>query len=349
MEAISMIAKVASLKFIVLCLVLSLGTHATDVSAQDKGKSDKSDKSDKGGRGGLDDIKIEAPSTVTSGGLRWRSGSRSVSSDDALYDPAFDRYVDLHMLGVAWQELDSSRMTDATLQFTEAERVLLRSHKLIPAEKLFVLSAHLASERGDTDSLNRLEKSAEKSGNKNVIDIVSSAKKLGAQSRDPGSQMMIPVSESSVDYLLTVHGLSNASLRARITGEQRYLPSTGDIKDFEDAFGHLSVAERRKLMLILGPTRSDKNEPVGKIDEQFLLTLNLLSGVSRGDPRFERNIGSGRKIEIDRTGGGIRFDNGVRVGIESFRDNGPKVEQRGNATIVDREPKKVGVGFRIDW
>ncbi|MEL6578670.1 MAG: hypothetical protein AAFQ14_02870 [Cyanobacteria bacterium J06621_12] len=61
-------------------------------------------------------------------------------------------------------------------------------------------------------------------------------------------------------------------------------------------------------------------------------------------PIYERNMGNGRKFEIDSTGGGVRFQNGIRVGIERIPTE-PTIERRGNTTIVERDPRNTGIGL----
>src|SRR3990170_1248000 len=51
-----------------------------------------------------------------------------------LRDPAFDRYVNLALLGTAWADLDSSLMTDVAFQLIEGERVLVRPHRVISTD-----------------------------------------------------------------------------------------------------------------------------------------------------------------------------------------------------------------------
>src|SRR5690349_11388462 len=44
-----------------------------------------------------------------------------------LTDPAFDKYVDISLLGRAWSSKDSALLTDIALQLAEGERVLMRA------------------------------------------------------------------------------------------------------------------------------------------------------------------------------------------------------------------------------
>ena len=68
-----------------------------------------------------------------------------------------------------------------------------------------------------------------------------------------------------------------------------------------------------------------------------------------GKPFYQRNIGEVGKIEIDSTGGGIRFKNGVRFGVERIETGKPEVYRRGNTTIIDSNPKKTGIGINYKF
>jgi hypothetical protein len=50
-----------------------------------------------------------------------------------LDDPAYRQYVDIRLLQQALKDSDSQLLTDVVLQLEEGERVLMRSHKAIPA------------------------------------------------------------------------------------------------------------------------------------------------------------------------------------------------------------------------
>jgi hypothetical protein len=62
-------------------------------------------------------------------------------------------------------------------------------------------------------------------------------------------------------------------------------------------------------------------------------------------PFYEKNMGNGRRLEADSTGGGVRFKNGIRVGVEKIPTGKPNIERRGNTTIIDNNPTNTGVGI----
>ena len=62
-------------------------------------------------------------------------------------------------------------------------------------------------------------------------------------------------------------------------------------------------------------------------------------------PLYEQNLGNGKKLEIDSTGAGIRFDNGIRIGVERLPTGKPQIDRIGKTTIVDHNPKTTGIGI----
>jgi hypothetical protein len=97
---------------------------------------------------------------------------------------------------------------------------------------------------------------------------------------------------------------------------------------------------------------------------QILITSGILLALSLGTikpilaqnnttseipdkPSYEKNIGNGMKVEVDSTGGGIRLENGIRVGVERIPTGEPRIEKRGDTTIVDTNPKDTGIGINV--
>jgi hypothetical protein len=110
-----------------------------------------------------------------------------------LQDPAFDRYVDLALLGSAWADLDAALMTDVLLQFMEGERVLLRPHKAVDTNALMEVAVRLATLRGDRQSLDRLEKAGKLRGSGSLATQIAEARKTLAQVKpaDPAQTISI--------------------------------------------------------------------------------------------------------------------------------------------------------------
>lgn len=61
-------------------------------------------------------------------------------------------------------------------------------------------------------------------------------------------------------------------------------------------------------------------------------------------PFYEKNLGNGKNFEIDKTGGGVRFKNGVRIGVGIVERPQNNKKERKNSS-----DKKYGVGIGINW
>ena len=83
-----------------------------------------------------------------------------------LIDPTFDRYVDLELLGTAWRSRNAETLADLAFQFAEGERILHRSHKATKASNIMDIAIKMAMETNDKETLSRLAKALESSGDK---------------------------------------------------------------------------------------------------------------------------------------------------------------------------------------
>lgn len=114
--------------------------------------------------------------------------------DEFPHDPAFERHFDLAVLRNAMRSFDPAALADAGLLLAEGERVLLRCHRSgITAEHVLQKAAMLAVRKGDTGTLERLARAAEKMGNKKLRSFVRNTEKLAHRSRklDPGLHVSV--------------------------------------------------------------------------------------------------------------------------------------------------------------
>src|SRR5262249_59130687 len=93
-------------------------------------------------------------------------------------DPAFDRYVDLTLLQEALASRDSAQVADVALQLAEGERILLRPHKAVKADKLLALAVRLAAKMQDRATLDRLAKMATARGDKGLATQIEAARNV---------------------------------------------------------------------------------------------------------------------------------------------------------------------------
>ena len=109
------------------------------------------------------------------------AGQRPHESPSTVFerDPAVELYVDLDLLARAVREQDPAGLADAGLQLTEAERILLRSHKGgLTAAAVMRKAATLAARKHDQATLDRLASAAQRSGNKEFLSYIGDVRKL---------------------------------------------------------------------------------------------------------------------------------------------------------------------------
>jgi len=194
---------------------------------------------------------------------------------DELLDPAFDRYVDAQLLGQAWESQDAAALTDVALQVAEGERVLMRTHKLTPADKLFGLAAKLAQEAQDQATLDRLTKAADQLGKKDLLAQLQSSKKLGGATRDAGPSV-------SLDNLtadeVSAYGMYSTRLKqARVAGDGATLHEL-----VEEIRGNTALTEpsRKHLMYLIEHASAALPKDAGP--DGVVQTLSKLGDASRG-------------------------------------------------------------------
>lgn len=112
--------------------------------------------------------------------------ANAASPEDKLssvIDVPFKQYVDISLLRDAFASGDAATMVDIGLQLKEGERVLQRSHRAFESRQILEIAVRLASAQQDADSLARLAKAAEISGDKALGESVATANQLAGQQR----------------------------------------------------------------------------------------------------------------------------------------------------------------------
>lgn len=186
-------------------------------------------------------------------------------------DSVFEQYASLNRLAVAWKEMNSSSMTDVALQFAEGERVLLRSHKLLTASQAFDLAIRMATENKDKDSLARLAKALERSGDKDRLGQVNLALKTAGAARgvDP------VLNEGSKDTVEAIQVAQAEIAFARIAGNK------GHLSIVEKSLGELPISDKQRASLgkIIAESRESLVE--NKDVTQTTRVLDHISNVGR--------------------------------------------------------------------
>jgi hypothetical protein len=93
------------------------------------------------------------------------------------------------------------------------------------------VAARLAAENGDAETLSRLERAAERSGEATLGEIASSAKMLGGRSRAASPMTAIDVDAVTPEQYAYCVAVNRAATRARVTGNAEYILPLVDATD----------------------------------------------------------------------------------------------------------------------
>ena len=193
-----------------------------------------------------------------------------------LYDPAYDQYVNMSNVSTAWQSQDAAALADGALQLLEGERILMRPHTKLPAEKVLILAGKIAVEKKDTETLERLRKAAERYGKKEVTAQLTATNKLAAAARDDEG-FFISIEETSPEEYGAFHDYAERIRGARIAGEAITLENLQD----EIERSELLMKQRRDYLLRQIQKTSAILPKDGQPDEA-IAALSRLGGASRG-------------------------------------------------------------------
>ena len=201
----------------------------------------------------------------------------SVANVADVRDPAFDRYVNLTLLGKAWEAQDAALLTDTALQLAEGERVLLRTHKSgLTAERMLGLAAKLAADSKDKASLERVGKAAQARGDQKLAAAVALASKVGAESRDLDPALLLPVDSTTPEEFALFRQYLKDIRAAKLGGDAATLEvlekETLDLKGL--------ASERRDYLARLAKEARaalPANDPKAKLTYTALLKLSSAS------------------------------------------------------------------------
>lgn len=207
------------------------------------------------------------------------AASAPASAPSDLADPAFDRYVDLILLGRAWDQLDPGMITDCALQLAEGERILMRSHKAVSSKQLLELAAKVAAEKRDTATLDRLANVCNATKNTAALEQVTAARKLAGASRAIDPAMSVSATETTPDQLAIYQATINGVKGAGMLGDVNYFDGLEEgLNDKQSVLTNLSDAQRNHLKKIMGVARSSMPK---EGDASLSDTLTKLKETSR--------------------------------------------------------------------
>jgi hypothetical protein len=174
---------------------------------------------------------LNLPTGLIMGRSRASGSGGSSAVPRIAHDAAFERLVDFNALGSAWDTLDAAGVADGALALIEGERVLGRPHASLRASDVAAVAARLAAENGDAETLSRLERAAERSGEATLGEIASSAKMLGGRSRAASPMTAIDVDAVTPEQYAYCVAVNRAATRARVTGNAEYILPLVDATD----------------------------------------------------------------------------------------------------------------------
>jgi hypothetical protein len=196
------------------------------------------------------------------------SGWESPRIPAAWDDLAFNRHVNVNLLGRAMQTKDASMLVDVAFQFAEGERVLGRQHKAIASKDLLMVAARWAGENQDLAALDRLAKHAKAKSDSDLEALVTAGRTLAKEKRSADPELDGPgVSNESFH---TFHVLSDAIREAHETGDKGSLRALADMLPLKT---ELNAAQRAHLK------REIETPP---LDTEMPEALKQLTAVSRG-------------------------------------------------------------------
>jgi hypothetical protein len=164
------------------------------------------------GRGSL---MLAGPNDQSTGPMGHRVPPASLEGD-----PAFERHVDLNLLARALRGQDPAGLTDAGLELTEGERILLRSHKCgMTAKDVLRKAAALAARKHDAATLDRLQRAAEKLGDNDLLSYLASVRKLGQVSRAIDSAPAVSLDDMSAKTFALLKDLRQQVALAELLNE----------------------------------------------------------------------------------------------------------------------------------
>lgn len=193
-------------------------------------------------------------------------------------EDAFENYVSLEQLGVAWRNMDSVALTDSAMLFVEAERVLRRSHGSVKASDVIDMAIRVASEKGDKVSLGRLAMVLESGGDKERTAQVKLAIQAAGASRSENPVLK----QGDTD---TIQAVQAEILSAQVAGNKDQLKAIGDSLKNLNLTGEQRTALQAKV--------TEASEAVGEDSAvpDIVLELDRLGNVPRSFTEVKGPIG----------------------------------------------------------
>jgi len=164
-------------------------------------------------------------------------------------------------------------LTDVALQLAEGERILMRSHKAISADKLLEIALRSATVKKDKATLDRLVKVIAKHGDEKLKTQLATANKLAGASRGSDPMAMVSVVETTPEQFAIYQNIIKQLQAAQIAGNRDALK---DIEDALNGTNELSDKQREYLLKITSNARAEIPEGA------HIEVLDKLASAARG-------------------------------------------------------------------
>jgi hypothetical protein len=224
---------------------------------------------------------LAEPRVDTAAAANGEEGAGTLAAINSAHfaDPAFDRYVDLNLLGRAWRKLDAAMLTDGACQLMEGERILLRSHKLLSSEQVLQKVIQIAVERKDETTLKRLTRVLERRPNPGLQSQLQAALKLAAGSRGENTALLVDPRETAAEAFEACQAFLAAMAAGRLSRDRKALDDLAALQQAAGLLRGLGKQERERLLTELAASRSAI--PEDAIPDSTARVLEQLSAASR--------------------------------------------------------------------
>lgn len=262
-----------------------------------------------------------------------------------LHDPAYEQYVNMSSVGAAWQKQDAAALADGALQLLEGERILLRPHSKLPADKVLELAAKIATENHDAATLERLKKAAEVHGKKQLASQLAAAGKLGGAARsDEG--LSISVEEVSPEEFFAFRDYADRIRAARIAGEAVTLENLKD-----EISGSEQLQPKLREHLLAQVAKTSAALPKDGVPDEAIAALTRLGGASRGwgslsdfDPTNKNSDLRKSLRDVDPT----NKNSQTRKALRDADERRLREMEGTPYTVTIRNPTSSGISFKIN-
>jgi len=157
--------------------------------------------------------------------------SRAAEDTDVpekLRDEAFDKHVDIRLLGPAIEDGDAGLLVDLALQTAHGEKVMQRKRKGIAAADIFTIAMRAAAASRDKAALKRIAQYAEKHQDAALKAKTTAALKLAGSSRSVKPDTTVSVEDVDAEKFAAYKALLNQIQLARIVGNRSWLVAMKD-------------------------------------------------------------------------------------------------------------------------